>query len=112
MLGIKDADNLNLLKGGIVGQLVQQNGASLVQPSLTKGLLGRLPEGNHIVAIDNENFFFHLDLLSKYFIHEDSSGYAGVEGLDMPLHRDGNHLIYLFFDIAGDALAFVADDEG
>ena len=30
----------------------------------------------------------------------------------MALHRDGNHLIYLFFDIAGNPLAFVADDEG
>ena len=112
MLGIKDADNLNLLKRGIVGQLVQSNGASLVQPSLTKGLLGGLPEGNHIVTVDDENFFLHLNLLPKYFIHEDSSGHAGVEGLDMPLHRDSNHLIYLLFDIAGDAFAFVADDEG
>ena len=30
----------------------------------------------------------------------------------MALHRDGNHLIHLLFDIAGNALAFVADNEG
>ena len=30
----------------------------------------------------------------------------------MALHGDGNHLIHLLFDIAGNALAFVADDEG
>ena len=30
----------------------------------------------------------------------------------MPIHGNGNHLVHLLFDIAGDSLTFVADDEG
>ena len=30
----------------------------------------------------------------------------------MPIHGNGNHLVYLLFDIAGDSLTFVTDYEG
>ena len=30
----------------------------------------------------------------------------------MSIHRNGNHLIDLFFDVARDAFSFISDDEG
>ena len=30
----------------------------------------------------------------------------------MSIHGNGNHLIDLFFDVAGDAFSFISDDEG
>ena len=30
----------------------------------------------------------------------------------MSIHGNGNHLVYLLFDITGDSLTFVADNEG
>ncbi len=104
MVGIKDTNHLDLFKGCVVRQGAKQGRSGRIQVSLFKILLGGLPKGNHVVAIYNENFFFHLDFLPKYFVHQHGCCYAGVERLDMALHRNGNHLIHLLFDITGDPL--------
>ena len=50
--------------------------------------------------------------ISKDFIHENGRCDTGIEALDMAIHGNGQHLVHLLLDVAGNSLTFVADDEG
>lgn len=50
--------------------------------------------------------------ISKDFIHKNSRCDAGIEALDMTIHGNGQHFVHLLLDVAGNPLAFVADNEG
>ena len=52
MLGVKNTDNLDMLKMRIVIELSKEHFTCLIQTIGLKELTGRLPKGNHVIAVN------------------------------------------------------------